>query len=123
MASYWVPVQWITTVLGKSQGQLSTSGSFPLPLDSRSCPSLSIIAERLYSMRKYHLRFLGGLASGSPNFLRFCHDLRLAKKACTQASAVCACSFLEVCQRIRCLGASQIPLWFTVRQNETTVWL
>src|SRR5258708_27784567 len=123
MASYCVPVQWITTVTGSSQGQLRTSGSLPRPLESRSMLSLSTIAERLYSIRKYHLRFLGGLASGEPAFLRSRQLLRLAKKACTQASAVWAWSLSEGYQRIRCFGCSQMPLCRTVRHNQTSVCL
>jgi hypothetical protein len=46
-----------------------------------------------------------------------------AKNAWTQASAVWACSFFEVCQRMRCFGLSHRPLCRTVRQNEASVWL
>src|SRR5260370_19721566 len=119
MASYCVPVQWITTVTGSSQGQLRTSGSLPRPLESRSMPDFSTSAERLYSIRKYHLRFLGGLASGEPAFLRSRQLLRLAKKACTQASAVWAWSLSEGYQRITCFGGTHIPLCRTLRQNES----
>jgi hypothetical protein len=104
----------MTTVFGKSQGQDSTSGALPLPLESRSTPSLSAIAERLYSMRKERLRLWGGFTSGSPAFLRSRQDLRPAKNAWTQASAVWACSLEEVCQRIRCEGPSQMPLCRTL---------
>src|SRR5712691_6446425 len=94
------------------------SGSFPFPLDKRSCPSQSCIAERLYSTLKYHLRFLGGWADASVS-RRSRQDLREAKKDCTQASAVWACSFGLVNRRMRYLGFSQIPLWRTVRQKKT----
>src|SRR2546422_8460127 len=97
-------------------------GSFPLPLDKRSFPSESLIAERLYSTLKYHLRFLGGWAVGSVS-RRSRQDLREAKKDCTHASAVWACSFLLVNRRIRCLGLSQRPLCLTVRQKKTSVWV
>src|SRR5229473_616661 len=110
----------MTTVLGNSHGQLSMSGALPRPLERRSFPSLSTIALRLYSILKYHLRWRGGCASGSPAFLRSLQLFRLANKACTHASDVCACSFAEVYHRIRCLGPSQIPLCRTVRQKETT---
>src|SRR5260370_26462326 len=98
------------------------SGSLPLPFESLSCPSESLIAERLYSTLKYHLRFLGGCAVGSVS-RRSRQDLSEAKKDCTHASAVCACNFLEVKRRIRCLGLSQSPLCRTVRQKNTTVLL
>src|SRR5258708_16568549 len=118
MASLSWPVQGITTVLGVSQGQSRTSGALPLPLERMSCPSCCRIAVLLYSMRKYQRRRLGGLALLSR--LRRARQLfRAAKKACTQASAVWACSFLEVCQRIICAGDSQIPLCLTVPQKET----
>src|SRR6266851_10051058 len=122
MASYCVPVQWITTVTGSSQGQLRTSGSLPRPLESRSMPSVSAIAERLYSIRKYHLRRRGGCAVGSVA-LRSRQLLSEAKKDCTHASAVWACNFLEVKSRMRCLGLSQRPLCRTVRQKKTSVLL
>src|SRR6266436_5147486 len=121
MASYWVPVQWITTVLGKSHGHAKTSGSLPFPLDKRNLPDSRFMAERLYSMRKYHLRFLGGCASGSPAFLRSRQLLRLAMNASTQASAVWACSFGLVKSRFRYFSLSQIPLCLTVRQKKTSI--
>src|SRR5260221_4003762 len=118
MASYSLPVQWITTVLGVSQGQSRTSGAVPLPLERMSCPACCRIAVLLYSMRKYQRRRLGGCALGS--LLRRARQLfRAAKKACTHASAVWASSCLEACQRIICGGESQILLWLTVRHEES----
>src|SRR5215467_9701250 len=64
MASYCFPVQWITTVWGISQCQSSRRGSLPFPLESLSLPSLSVMADDLYSTRKYHFRRLGGVGIG-----------------------------------------------------------
>src|SRR5260221_12821188 len=118
MASYSWPVQRITTVLGSFHGQASTSGALPLPLERMSCPSLCRIAVDLYSILKYQRLRRGGCASGSVA-RRARQLLRAEKKAWTQASAVWACSCLEVCQRIICAGESQIPWCLTVRQKET----
>src|SRR5438876_7091768 len=96
------------------------SGALPRPLERVSLPSFKRMAVLLYSMRKYHLRLRGGFAFGS--VLRCSlHDLRAAKKDWTQASEVWACSSGLVNKRIRCLGASHIPLCLTVRQKKTTV--
>src|SRR2546422_1074047 len=114
MASYWVPVQWITTILGSSQGQSRISSALSLPLDKRNFPSTRLMADRLYSTLKYHLRFLGGCAVGSVA-RRSRQLLSEAKKDWTHASAVWACNFLEVNRRMRCLGLSQRPLCRTVR--------
>ena len=45
------------------------------------------------------------------------------KKAWTMASDVCACSSVEVSQRIMCFAFSHRSLCRTVRQNQTTTWL
>src|SRR5215472_18071869 len=113
----------MTTVCGSAHGQSRMSGAFPLPLDSLSIPSLRLIADRLYSIRKYHLRRRGGCVSGSPCFLRSRQLLSEAKNASTQASAVCACSLCEVNSRLRCFSLSQMPLCLTVRQKKTSVWV
>src|SRR6266851_6478172 len=122
MASYSVPVQWTTTVLGRSHSQKSTRGALVRPLESTSSESLRVMALDLYSMRKYHLRRRGGCALGS--ILRRARQLEsAATKACTQASDVCACNLSLENRRMRSLALSQMPLWRTVRQKKTRVRL
>src|SRR5258707_2135137 len=109
MASYSVPVQWTTTVLGRSHSQKSTRGALVRPLERNSSESLRVMALDLYSMRKYHLRWRGGLALGS--VLRRSRQLEsAATQACTQASDVCACNVSLVKRRMRCFALSQMPL-------------
>lgn len=67
--------------------QSSTNGSLPLPLDRISWLSFILIAERLYSILKYHFLRRGGREVGS-DLRRSLQLLRLEKKDWTQASAV-----------------------------------
>src|SRR5258708_32514896 len=89
MASYSVPVQWTTTVLGRSHSQKSTRGALVRPLERNSSESLRVMALDLYSMRKYHLRWRGGVALGSL-FRRSLTPESAAQKTCKQYSDGCA---------------------------------